>query len=65
MPEIHKKYLDKLAIEYLDIADEENYKLMLSLKQKYNITDKGCLPYFWMELCWSDMRILDMIWLLD
>lgn len=39
MPQIEKKFKDKVSIEYRDISDIENYKLLLSLKEKYSAKD--------------------------
>lgn len=48
MPEIEKKYKDKILIEYRDITDTENYKLLLSLQEKYHAKDlKIVLPVFY------------------
>ncbi len=40
MPRIEKRYKDRIKIEYLDIDKIENYKLLLSLEEKYNKTKK-------------------------
>lgn len=49
MPEIEKEFKDKIQIEYRDITDIENYKLMLSLKETYQVKDIGDLPVFYLE----------------
>ena len=36
MPQIEEQFKDKIAVEYRDISDIENYKLLLSLQEKYN-----------------------------
>jgi len=46
MPDIQKEFYDKIVIEYLDIADINNYKLMLSLKEKYNCHETGVPTVF-------------------
>lgn len=46
MPAIEKEFSDKIIIEYLDIADINNYKLMLSLKEKYNCKETGVPTVF-------------------
>lgn len=48
MPEIEKEFKDIIFIEYRDIADIENYKLMLSLKQTYQVKDIKDLPIFYL-----------------
>ncbi len=48
MPAIEKEFSGRINIEYLDTADENNYKLMLSLKEKYNCQDKG-VPTIFLE----------------
>ncbi len=47
MPEIEKKFKDKIIIEYRDIADIENYKLLLSLQEKHKIKLSNDLPIFY------------------
>lgn len=49
MPKIEKEFKDKIQIEYRDITDIENYKLMLSLKEFYQTKDIGDLPLFYFE----------------
>ena len=46
MPAIEKEFFDRIIIEYLDIAQVENYKLMLSLKEQYFCTEKGTPTVF-------------------
>lgn len=46
MQGIEKAFFDKIIIEYLDIADVNNYKLMLSLKEKYNCYKEGVPTVF-------------------
>ena len=41
IPGIEKEFFDRVIIEYLDIADVTNYKLMLYLKDKYKNNDAG------------------------
>jgi len=49
MPEIEKEFKGRVAIEYRDIGDIENYKLMLALKEKYNPDIELSLPVFFIE----------------
>lgn len=49
MPEIENEFKGKILIEYRDIADIENYKLMLSLKETYQAKDLGDLPVFFLD----------------
>jgi len=44
MPGIKEKYKDALDIEYRDIADIENYKLLLGLKKQYKVTAELRVP---------------------
>ncbi|MBM3246354.1 MAG: hypothetical protein FJZ13_03375 [Candidatus Omnitrophica bacterium] len=46
MPAIERESFDKIIIEYLDIADVNNYKLMLSLKEKYKSYEEGVPTVF-------------------
>jgi len=47
MPAIEKKYKDKIDIEYLDIDNIDNYKLMLGYEQTYDTSPKT-LPIVFM-----------------
>ena len=50
MPQIEKQFKDKITIEYRDIGDIDNYKLLLSLQEKYNAKDlKIIVPVFFFE----------------
>ena len=49
MPQIEAKFKDKIVIEYRDIADIENYKLMLSLQERHGIKLSNDLPVFYCE----------------
>jgi cytochrome c biogenesis protein CcdA len=49
LPQIEKKFKDKIYLEYRDIADMENYKLMLGLQEKYGPDIKIVLPVFYFE----------------
>ena len=50
LPDIERKFKDKISLEYHDIADIENYKLLLSLQEKYNAKGmKNTLPVFYFE----------------
>jgi len=44
MPSIEKAFFDKVIIEYLDIGDIENYKLLISFEEKYGYKPKGLVP---------------------
>jgi hypothetical protein len=44
MPGIRNKYKDKIDIEYRDIGDIENYKLLLGLKAQYKISEELRVP---------------------
>lgn len=47
MPGIEVEFKDSLKVVYLDIADIENYKMLLNLKEKYAPTLKIELPLFY------------------
>lgn len=49
MPVIEKEYKDKLILEYRDIADIENYKLMVGLQEKHSIKLTNDMPVFYLE----------------
>lgn len=49
MPDIEKEFEDRVKVEYRDIDDIENYKLMLSLEEKYHIKLKNVFPVFFFE----------------
>ena len=49
MPGIALKFKDKISIEYRDTDDIENYKLMLSLEEKYHSKVNNVLPVFFFE----------------
>lgn len=49
MPDIEKEFKAKINIEYRDITDIENYKLLLSLQEKYNWKLKYVLPVFYLQ----------------
>ena len=50
MPQIEKQFKDKITIEYRDIGDIDNYKLLLSLQAKYKAKDlKIIVPVFFFE----------------
>jgi len=46
MPVIEKEFFGRIIIEYLDIADVNNYKLMLALKEKYKSYEEGVPTVF-------------------
>lgn len=47
MPGIEKKFKNRIDIEYLDIADIENYKLLLSLEEKHKAKLSNEMPIFY------------------
>jgi cytochrome c biogenesis protein CcdA len=48
IPAMEKKFKGRIAISYLDMTDMENYKLLLSLREKYNPGLKIEIPVFFM-----------------
>lgn len=49
IPLIKKEFNGKINIEYRDIGDIENYKLLLALKERYKSDIKIILPVFFLE----------------
>ena len=49
MPFIEKEFKGKVLIEYRDIADINNYTLMISLKEQYKADIELDLPVFFLE----------------
>lgn len=49
IPQIEQKYKNQIAIEYRDISNIENYKLLLSLREKYNPSFKDTVPVIYFE----------------
>jgi len=49
MPLIEKKFSGRIKIEYRDVDDIENYKLMLSLEEKGSIKIENTMPVFHFE----------------
>lgn len=49
IPDIEKEFKGKISIEYRDITGTENYKSMLSLKEKYKSDIEIILPVFYFE----------------
>jgi cytochrome c biogenesis protein CcdA len=50
LPEIEKRFKDRICVEYRDISDIENYKLLLSLAKKHDVKDaKNVVPVFYLE----------------
>lgn len=47
MPLLEKRFKGRIDIEYRDIADIENYKLLLSLEEKYKVKLSNDLPIFY------------------
>jgi len=46
MPQIENEFVDRISIEYLDITDINNYKLMLAIKEQYNCKETGVPTVF-------------------
>ena len=46
MPGIEQEYRGKIAIEYRDIDDIENYKMLLALEEKYHAKVTNTMPVF-------------------
>jgi cytochrome c biogenesis protein CcdA len=51
MPAIEKEFRGLIEIEYSDITKIENYKLLLSLKEKYKSNIEISLPVFYIDGC--------------
>ena len=49
MPGIEKEFKGRIQIEYRDITDIENFKLLLSLKEKYGSKLENTLPVFYFQ----------------
>jgi len=49
LPEIEKEFGKRIEIEYRDISDIENYKLLLALREKYNKNLEIIVPVFFSE----------------
>jgi len=49
MPDIEKEFKNRIQIEYRDTTDIENYKLLLSLKEKYGSKIENILPVFYFQ----------------
>jgi thiol-disulfide isomerase/thioredoxin len=49
MPDIEKEFKGRIQIEYRDITDIENYKLLLSLKEKHGSKIENILPVFYFQ----------------
>lgn len=47
IPAIEKEFIGRIQIEYRDILDMDNYKLLLSLKEKYGSKLENILPVFY------------------
>ncbi|MDP2937685.1 MAG: hypothetical protein Q8N72_00340 [Candidatus Omnitrophota bacterium] len=47
IPDIEKEFAGKVRTEYRDITDIENFKLLLSLKEKYGSTIENIWPVFY------------------
>lgn len=49
MPQIEQRFKESLKVEYRDIAEIENYKSLLALKEKYGSKIENTLPVFFMN----------------
>jgi len=50
MPYIEKKFKAEIAVDYRDISDLKNYKILISLQERYKAKDlKGAVPIFFFE----------------
>lgn len=49
MPLIEKEFNGRIKIEYRDVDDIENYKLMLGLEEKSNVKIENSMPVFYFE----------------
>lgn len=49
IPEIEKKFKDKIQIQYYDISNIQNYKLLLGLREKYNAKFNIAVPVLFLE----------------
>ncbi len=49
IPKIEKEFKARIKIEYRDVTDVENYKLLLALKEKYRSQIKIDLPVFFFQ----------------
>lgn len=49
IPFIENEFRGRIEVEYRDIADMENYKLLLSLKEKHNLYTTIPLPIFYLN----------------
>lgn len=49
LPEIEKKFKGKIQLEYRDIDDIENYKLLLGLEKSHGANIANALPVFYFE----------------
>ncbi|MDD5156413.1 MAG: hypothetical protein PHF11_08050 [Candidatus Omnitrophica bacterium] len=49
LPEIEKRFAGRVQLEYRDIDDIGNYKLLLALEKSRNVKIKNSLPVFYFE----------------
>lgn len=49
IPRIEEKFKERIELEYRDISALENYKLLLSLQEKYNAKFKIIVPVFFLK----------------
>ena len=49
MPQIEKKFYGRIGVDYRDILDVENYKLLLGLQEKWGVKLKNIVPIIYFE----------------
>jgi len=49
LPLIEKEFRDRVSFVYLDVTEIENYKILLSLKEKYKQADNLSIPIFFLN----------------
>jgi hypothetical protein len=59
IPQIENEFKGRVGIEYRDITDIENYRLLLGLKEKYDNKIKIEVPVFFLEGNFLSRRKLD------
>lgn len=47
LPGLEKEFAGRLVIEYRDISDINNYKILLSLREKYGLKSRQVVPVFY------------------
>lgn len=49
IPQIQKEFAGRITVEYRDITNIENYKLLLGLKEKHRDKSKNTVPVFYLS----------------